>query len=49
MKETESLLKAAQKKIIKTNCIKAKIDNTDQNSKSRLCGDKDEMINYILS
>ena len=38
-RQTESLL------IIKTNYIKTKIDNTQQNSKSKLCGYKDKAIN----
>ena len=33
----------------KQNHIKARIDKTQQNSKFRLCGDKDETINYIIS
>ena len=32
---------------IRTNHIKASIDKTQQNSKSRLCGDRDETINNI--
>ena len=32
---------------IKINYIKAKIDNTQQNSKCRLCGDRNETVNYI--
>ena len=48
-RETESLLIAAQNNAIRTNLIKAKIDKTQQNSKCRLCGDRDETINYIIS
>ncbi len=33
----------------RTNRIKARIDKTQQNSKCRLCGDRDETINYIIS
>ena len=44
MRETESLLMAAQ-----NNHIKARIDKTQQNSKCRLCGDIDETINYMIS
>ena len=33
----------------RTNHIKARIDKTQQNSKCRLCGDRDETINYIIS
>ena len=40
---------AAQKSAIRTNHIKARIDRTQQNSKCRLCGDRDETINHIIS
>ena len=46
-RETESLLMAAQNSAIRTNHIKARIDKTQQNSKCRLCGDRDETINHI--
>ena len=46
-RETESLLIAAQNNAIKTNHIKARIDKTQQNSKCRLCGDRDETTNHI--
>ena len=49
MRETESLLIAVQNNAIRTNYIKARIDKTQQNSKCRLCGDKDETINHITS
>ena len=32
-----------------TNYITARIDKTQQNSKYRLCGDRDETINHIIS
>ena len=48
-KETESLLIAAQNNTIRTNYIKARIDKTLQNSKCRLCSDRDETINHIIS
>ena len=48
-KETESLLIAAQDNAIRTNHIKARIDKTQQNSNCRLCGDRDETINHIIS
>ena len=48
-RETESLLIAAQDIAIRTNHIKARIDKTQQNSKCRLCGDRDETINHIMS
>ena len=47
-KETESLLKAAQNNAVRTNHIKARIDKT-QNSECRLCSERDETINHIIS
>ena len=40
---------AAQNSTIRTNHIKARIDKTQQNSKCRLCGDRYETINHIIS
>ena len=48
-RETESLLIAAQNNATRTNHIKARIEKTQQNSKCRLCGDRDETINRIIS
>ena len=48
-RETESLLIAAQDNAIRTNHIKARIDKTQQHSKCRLCSDRDETINHIIS
>ena len=48
-RESESLRIAAQNNAIKTNYIKTRIDKTLQNSKCRLCGDRDETINHIIS
>ena len=48
-RETESPLIAAQNNAIRTNQIKARIDKTQQNSKCRLCSDRDETINHIIS
>ena len=48
-RETESLLMAPQKSSIRTNHIKVRIDKTQQNSKCRLCGVRDETINHIIS
>ena len=45
----KSLLIAAQNNPWRTNHIKARIDKTQQNSKCRLCGDRDEIINHIIS
>ena len=48
-REMESLLKGVQKHAIGTNHIKRRIDRTQQNSKWRFCGDRDEKINHIKS
>ena len=48
-RETESLLLPAQNNAIRTNHIEVRIDKTQQNSICRLCGDRDETINYIIS
>ena len=48
-RETESLRKAAQNNTIRTNYIKVRIDNSQQNSKCRLCSDCDETNNQIIS
>ena len=48
-RETESLLIAAQNNAKRTNHIKARIDKTQQNSKCRLCGERDDTINHIIS
>ena len=39
----------AQNNAIRTNHIKTIIDKTQRNSKCRLCGDRDETINHIIS
>ena len=46
---TKSLLMAAQNNAVRTNHIKVRIDKTQRNSKCRLCGDRDETINHIIS
>ena len=46
-RETESLLIAAQNNAIRTKHIKARIDKTQQNSKCRLCVDRDETVYQI--
>ena len=40
---------AAQNNAIRTNHIKARIDKTQQNSKYRLCSDRDKTITHIVS
>ena len=47
-RESESLLIATENNAIKS-MSKQKIDKTQQNSKCRLCGDRDETINHIIS
>ena len=48
-REIEFLLIGAQNNAIRSNYLKAKIDKTQQNSKCRLCGNKDETVNHIIS
>ena len=48
-RETKSLLLAAQNNAIRNNHIEARIDKTQQSSKCRLCGDRDENIYHIIS
>ena len=48
-RETESFLIVAQNNAIRTNYDIAKIDKMQQNSKCRLRGDRDEIINHIIS
>ena len=47
--ETESVLIAAQNNDVRTSYVKTKIDQTQQNSKFRLRGDKDETIYHIIT
>ena len=47
-RETESLLIPVQNNAIRTNQINVRIDKMQQNSKCRLCGDRDEPINHII-
>ena len=48
-RETESLIMAAQEQAIRINVIKAKIDNTQEESKCTMCGRVDETVNHVLS
>ena len=48
-RETESLLIAVQNNTVKTNNIKVRIDKTQQNTKCRLFGDRDETNNHMIS
>ena len=49
MAETESLLIAAQNNSIRTKYIKLRIDNTQQNSRCWLCGERDGTINHVIN
>ena len=40
---------AAQEQTIRTNNIKAKVDKTQENSKCRMCGKAEEIVNHVLS
>ena len=48
-RETDSLLITSQNNAIRTNHIKARIDKTQQNSRCRLCGDRDETMDHMIS
>ena len=48
-RETESLLIASQNNAMRDNYVKARIDQTQQNSRCRLCGDRDGTVNHIIS
>ena len=48
-RETESLILAAQEQAISTNAIKAYIDKSQEQSKCRMCGERDETVNHLVS
>ena len=48
-RENESFIITAQNNAIRTSYAETKIDKTENNSKCRLCGDKDETINHIIN
>ena len=48
-RENESLLIAAQNNAIRTKYVTVRIDRTRQNSRCRLCGDRNETVNHIKS
>ena len=48
-KETEGFLIATQDQALCTNAILAKIDNVTEDSKCRLCQEKDEIIDHLIS
>ena len=47
-KETEGLIFAAQDQALRTNAIKARIENQNVPSKCRMCGSHDETVQHIL-
>ena len=47
--ETESLLIPAQDNVLRTNYVQSKIDKIQQNSKCKLCGDRDKTIDLLIS
>ena len=48
-REKNSFLIAAQNNAVRTNHSKTRIDKTHQNDECRLCSDRDETINHIIS
>ena len=48
-KETEGLIMAAQTQSLRTNAIKANIDETQKDSKCRMCNQKGETVSQIVS
>ena len=48
-RETESILIATQNHVIRTRHIKEKTEKAPQNIRGRLCADRDETINHIIS
>ena len=48
-KETEGFIMAAQDQALRTNAIKTKIDKTAIDSKCRLCKEKEETIDHLVS
>ena len=48
LKETEGLIFAAQDQALRTNAVKARIENQNVSSKCRMCGSHDETVQHIL-
>ena len=48
-KETEGFIMAAQDQALRTNTIRAKIDKTTEDSKCRLCKEKEESVDHLVS
>ena len=47
-KETKGLIFAAQDQALRTNAVKARIENQNVSSKCRMCGNHDETVQHIL-
>ena len=47
-KETEGLIFAAQDQALRTNAVKARIENQNVSPKCRMCGSHDETVQHIL-
>ena len=48
-RETKCQLIAAKNNTIRVIYVKAIIDKTKENRKFRFCGDRDEMVNHLIS
>ena len=48
-RETETLIVAAQNQSLRTNLVKAKINNSQRDSLCRVCRKVDEIIDHIIS
>ena len=48
-RETETLILVVQEQAVRTNLIKAKIDNTQEQSKCRMCVEKHETVSQLIS
>ena len=48
-RETESLIFAAQEQALRTNQVKAKIDQSQVDDKCRMCGNANETINHLTN
>ena len=48
-RETEGTILAAQEQALRTNYVKNKIDRSSNNPKCRICKEKDETINHVIS
>ena len=47
--EIESLILAAHEQAVRINAIKPYIDKSQEQSKCRMCGERDETVNHLVS